>query len=107
MANLFELGEEFLAGCPGDTDKDVDVLFAEAKKAFGKVDILVNNAGVYEFRPLEQIDEQHFRKHFDLNVLGLLLTTKAAVGNINGEGGSIINVSSIASKTPPLNGSRS
>ena len=81
--------------------KQVDLLFAEAKKAFGKIDILVNNAGVYEFRPLEQIDEQHFRKHFDLNVLGLLLATKAAVPNINGDGGSIINLSSIASKTPP------
>jgi len=80
--------------------KDVDLLFTEAKRAFGKIDILVNNAGVYEFRPLEQIDEQHFRKHFDLNVLGLLLATKAAVPNINGDGGSIINVSSIASKTP-------
>jgi 3-oxoacyl-[acyl-carrier protein] reductase len=81
--------------------KDVDRLFTEAKKAFGKIDILVNNAGVYEFRPLEQIDEQHFRKHFDLNVLGLLLATKAAVPNINGDGGSIINVSSVVSKTPP------
>jgi 3-oxoacyl-[acyl-carrier protein] reductase len=82
--------------------KDVDLLFAEAKKAFGKVDILVNNAGVYEFRPLEEIDEKHFRKHFDLNVLGLLLATKAAVRNINGDGGSIINVSSIVTKTPPV-----
>src|SRR5215470_4374098 len=81
--------------------KEVDLLFTETKKAFGKIDILVNNAGVYEFRPLEQIDEQHFRKHFDLNVLGLLLATRAAVPNINGDGGSIINVSSIASKTPP------
>jgi 3-oxoacyl-[acyl-carrier protein] reductase len=81
--------------------RDVDTLFNEAKKAFGKIDILVNNAGVYEFRPLDQIDEQHFRKHFDLNVLGLLLTTKAGVQHINGDGGSIINVSSIASKTPP------
>jgi 3-oxoacyl-[acyl-carrier protein] reductase len=84
---------------------EVDRLFVEAKKAFGKIDVLVNNAGVYEFRPLEQIDEPHFRKHFDLNVLGLLLTTKAAVGNINGDGGSIINVSSIASKTPPAGSS--
>lgn len=85
--------------------KDVNTLFTETKKAFGKIDILVNNAGVYEFRPLEQIDEEHFRKHFDLNVLGLLLTTKAAVQNINGDGGSIINVSSIASKTPPAGSS--
>jgi 3-oxoacyl-[acyl-carrier protein] reductase len=79
----------------------VGALFVEAKRAFGKIDILVNNAGVYEFRPLEQIDEQHFRKHFDLNVLGLLLATKEAVKNINGDGGSIINLSSIGSKTPP------
>ena len=85
--------------------KDVELLFAEAKRAFGKIDILVNNAGVYEFRPLEQIDEPHFRKHFDLNVLGLLLTTRVAVQNLNGEGGSIINVSSIASKTPPAGSS--
>jgi len=85
--------------------QDVERLFAETKKAFGKIDILVNNAGVYEFRPLEQIDEPHFRKHFDLNVLGLLLTSKAAIQNINGDGGSIINVSSIASKTPPAGSS--
>ena len=85
--------------------KEVDQLFGEAKKAFGKIDILVNNAGVYEFRPSEQIDEPHFRRHFDLNVLGLLLATKAAVPNINGEGGSIINVSSIVSKTPPAGSS--
>jgi 3-oxoacyl-[acyl-carrier protein] reductase len=85
--------------------KEVDYLFAETKKTFGKLDILVNNAGVYEFRPLEEVDEQHFRKQFDLNVLGLLLSTKAAVENINGDGGSVINVSSIASKTPPPGGS--
>ena len=81
--------------------EEVKFLFAEAKKAFGNLDILVNNAGVYEFRPLESVDEEHFRRHFDLNVLGLLLSTKAAVENINGSGASIINVSSVAAKTPP------
>lgn len=80
--------------------EEIKKLFAETTKSFGKVDILVNNAGVYEFRPLEAVDEDHFRKHFDLNVLGLLLTTKEAVAHMNGDGGSIINVSSIASKTP-------
>lgn len=82
---------------------DVDRLFKQTKDNFGHIDILVNNAGRYEFRPLEQIDEEHFRKHFDLNVLGLLQTTKAAVANMNGNGGSIINVSSIAALTPPAN----
>src|ERR1700746_318737 len=80
-------------------------LFAETEAAFGNVNILVNNAGVYEFRPLESVDEEHYRKLLYLNVLGLLLTTKKAVVHMNGEGGSIINVSSIASKTPAINSS--
>jgi len=57
----------------------------------------VNNAGVYEFAPLEAVTEQHFHKHFDLNVLGLLLATKEAVKHMGSEGGSIINISSVAS----------
>jgi 3-oxoacyl-[acyl-carrier protein] reductase len=85
--------------------EEIKKLFAETTKSFGDVDILVNNAGVYEFRPLEAVDEAHIRKHFDLNVLGLLLTTKEAVAHMNGQGGSIINVSSVASKTPGPNGS--
>lgn len=80
---------------------DVSALFAETKKAYGKVDILVNNAGVFDFQPLEAIDEKHFRKHFDVNVLGLLLVTQGAVSLMNGDGGSIINLSSVVSKTPP------
>lgn len=79
---------------------DIQKLFRESVAAFGKIDILVNNAGVYEFRPLESIDETHFQKHFDLNVLGLLLTTQEAVRHMNGDGGSIINISSVAAKTP-------
>ncbi len=83
---------------------DVDKLFAEAKKAFGKVDILVNNAGVYEFAPIEEITEDSYRRQFDLNVLGTLLSTQAAVKAMNG-GGSIINLSSVVSLTPPPSGS--
>src|SRR5207253_7113764 len=91
----------------GDVSRkaDVEKLFAEAKKAFGQLDVLVNNAGIYEFRPLEEIDEAHFRKHFDLNVLGLLLVTQEAAKNFNGAGGSIINISSVASLTPAPAGS--
>jgi 3-oxoacyl-[acyl-carrier protein] reductase len=81
---------------------EVERLFAGATKAFGKIDILVNNAGVYEFAPLEEITEQQFHKHFDVNVLGLLLATQEAVRHFDPVGGSIINISSaVTSLTPP------
>ena len=83
---------------------DIDRLVAETKRAFGKLDILVNNAGIYEFAPLEQITEDHFHRHFNLNVLGLLLVTQAALKLFGKEGGSIINISSIASTFTPANG---
>jgi 3-oxoacyl-[acyl-carrier protein] reductase len=89
----------------GDVSKQADItkLFAETKKAYGKVNILVNNAGVYEFAPLEAITEELFHKQFNLNVLGLLLTTKEAVKLIGAEGGSIINVGSGVSTIHPPN----
>jgi 3-oxoacyl-[acyl-carrier protein] reductase len=76
---------------------DIERLFAETKKAFGRLDVLVNNAGVYEFAPLENVTEDHFHKHFDLNVLGLLLASKEAVKYFGSAGGSIINISSVVS----------
>jgi len=88
----------------GDVSKkaDIDQLFAATKEAYGKLDIMVNNAGVYEFSPLEAINEEHFHKQYNLNVLGLLLTTQEAVKLIGAEGGSIINISSVVSTyTPP------
>src|SRR5438309_443244 len=84
---------------------DIERLFAETKKAFGAFDILVNNAGVYEFLPLEQVTEDHFHKQFNVNVLGLILTTQEAVKQFGAAGGSIINVSSIASTAAPPGGS--
>src|SRR5438034_8615736 len=81
---------------------DVERLFAEAEKAFGKIDILVNNAGVYEFVPLEEVTEPQFHRMFDTNVLGMLLTTQEALKHFNADGGSIINIGSLASSlTPP------
>lgn len=77
--------------------EEIKKLFSETKKAFGKVDILVNNAGIYEFAPLEDITPAHFHKIFDLNVLGLILTTQEAVKHFGKEGGNIINISSVAS----------
>ena len=81
---------------------DVEKLFAEAEKAFGKIDIVVNNAGVYEFMPLEEVSEQQFHRMFDTNVLGILLVTQEGLKHFNANGGSIINISSLASSlTPP------
>lgn len=85
--------------------EDIVRLFAETKKAYGKVDILVNNAGVYEFAPLEAITAEHFHKQYDLNVLGLILTTQEAVKHMGPAGGSIINIGSVVSTYSPANGS--
>jgi 3-oxoacyl-[acyl-carrier protein] reductase len=88
-----------------DVSKQADIarLFAETKKAYGKLNILVNNAGTYEFAPLDAITEELFHKQFNLNVLGLLLTTKEAVKLIGPEGGSIINIGSGVSTVCPPN----
>jgi 3-oxoacyl-[acyl-carrier protein] reductase len=80
---------------------DIERLFAETRKAFGRVDILVNNAGIYDFAPLEEITAEHFHKQFDLNVLGLLLTTQEAVRHFGPEGGSVVNLSSVVSTSAP------
>lgn len=81
---------------------DVEKLFVAAEKAFGKIDILVNNAGVYEFMPVENATEQQFHRMFDTNVLGLILATQEALKHFHADGGSIINISSLASSlTPP------
>jgi 3-oxoacyl-[acyl-carrier protein] reductase len=91
----------------GDVSKlaDIGKLFTETKQAFGHVDILVNNAGIYEFSPLENVTVEHFHKQFDLNVLGLLLTTQEAVKHFPASGGSIVNISSVVGPHPLANAS--
>jgi 3-oxoacyl-[acyl-carrier protein] reductase len=88
----------------GDVSKaaEAQAVIDAAVKAFGRLDILVNNAGVYEFSPIEGVTEEHFHRHFNINVLGPLLTTQAAVKYL-GEGGSIINVGSGVSRVTPPN----
>lgn len=92
------------AAIQADVSKPADVerLFAETKKQFGRVDILLNNAGIYEFAPLDNITAEHFHKQFDLNVLGLLMASQAAARQMGDAGGAIINISSVVSTfTPP------
>ena len=87
----------------GDVSKAAEAqgLIDAAIKNFGHLDILVNNSGVYEFLPIDAFTEQHYNKIFNVNVLGLLLTTQAAVKHL-GEGASIINIGSVvSSRTPP------
>jgi 3-oxoacyl-[acyl-carrier protein] reductase len=90
-----------------DVSKAADVkrLFEETKKAFGSVDVLVNNAGVFQFDPLEEITEKEFHREFDTNVLGTILATQQALKHFPRTGGSIINLSSIASQNPVPNSS--
>jgi 3-oxoacyl-[acyl-carrier protein] reductase len=84
------------------TKADVEKLFGATKQAFGQIDILVNSAGVYQFAPLDQITEEEFHRQFNTNVLGLVLATQEAAKHFGPEGGSVVNVSSIAStSTPP------
>jgi 3-oxoacyl-[acyl-carrier protein] reductase len=95
-------GKAIAVGGSVATAAEVDKLFAETKKAYGKLDILVNNAGVYSFTPLEAITEEQIEWIFGTNVKGLLLATKAAVALFPPEGGSVINIGSVASEnTPP------
>ena len=88
----------------GDVSKtaDAEAVVNAAVAHFGKLDVLVNNSGVYEFAPIEAITEDHFHKQFNVNVLGALLTTQAALRHFSTDGGSVINISSVVSRiTPP------
>jgi 3-oxoacyl-[acyl-carrier protein] reductase len=98
VAEIAKQGGQAIA-VQGDVSKkaDIDRLMAETKQAYGRIDILVNNAGVYTpFAPLGQITEEIFHHIYNLNVLGLILTTQEAL-KLMGEGGSIINISSVVS----------
>jgi 3-oxoacyl-[acyl-carrier protein] reductase len=90
----------------GDVSKAAEAqdLIAAAIKNYGRLDILVNNSGVYEFASIESVTEESFHKLFNINVLGLLLTTQAAVKHL-GEGASIINIGSAVSRVTPANSS--
>lgn len=99
-----EIGENAIfVRCDVARRADIDAAIAATLKAFGGLDILVNNAGVYEFLPLEAITPEHYHRQFNINVLGLLLTTQEAVKHFPATGGSIINLGSVVTDlTPPM-----
>ena len=94
-------GQATAIGASVAKEAEIEALFAETKKTYGKVDILVNNAGVYGFAPLEQLTLEEYSRQFSTNVYGLLATTKAALPHFPAEGGSIINISSVVSTLAP------
>ncbi|TSJ42614.1 glucose 1-dehydrogenase [Mucilaginibacter corticis] len=112
-ASSKETAEEIVSGIVGNGGRaiavkgdvaspaDISRLFEETMNAFGAVDILVNNAGVYKFGAIEQVSEADFHHHFNTNVLGVLLTTQAALKSFNENGGSIINIGSLVSTIAP------
>jgi 3-oxoacyl-[acyl-carrier protein] reductase len=106
VADITEKGGRAVA-VQGDVSNKAEIerLFTETKKAFGRLDVLVNNAGIFEFSPLEGVTEEHFHKQFNLNVLGLLLTTQEALKYFDKAGGSVINISSVVSTLAPANAS--
>jgi 3-oxoacyl-[acyl-carrier protein] reductase len=106
VAEIVKKGGKAIA-VQADVSKQADVtrLFAETKKAYGRLDVLVNNAGVYVLGPLESVTEETLHSHFNLNVLGLLLATKEAVKLFGDNGGSVINVGSAISRLTPPNAS--
>src|SRR5208337_4780621 len=89
---------------PGDVSKAAEAqgIIEAAIKNYGRLDILVNNSGIYEFAPIEAVTEEQFHKFFNINVLGLILTTQAAVKHLR-EGGSIINIGSGVTRLTPAN----
>ena len=84
------------------TPEGAQAIIDAAIKAYGRLDVLVNNSGVYEFSPIESVTPEHFHRHFDTNVLGVLLVTQAASRHLR-EGGSIINVGSAVTEIHPVN----
>jgi 3-oxoacyl-[acyl-carrier protein] reductase len=103
VAEIEAAGGKAIAVQANLSDPDsIGGLISTIVKQLGPIDILVNNAGVYEFAPLEAITPEHFHKQFNVNVLGLLLTTQAAVAQFSPKGGSVINIGSVAANGVPM-----
>lgn len=103
VAEINQAGGKAIAVQANLADPDaIGPLIDKTVKALGPIDVLVNNAGIYDFGPVDQITPEQFHKQFNLNVLGLLLTTQAALTHFNPKGGSIINIGSVAAAGVPM-----
>ena len=91
------------AAVQGDVSKsrDVERLFADTSNSFGRIDILVNNAGIYRFAPIENVTEDDFHQHFNINVLSVVLAAKEVIKHFGPDGGTIINLSTAVTSNPP------
>jgi 3-oxoacyl-[acyl-carrier protein] reductase len=98
-------GKAFAIRADMSKPADVERLFEGTKGALGAPNVLVNNAGVFEFGPVENVTEAQFHRHFDINVLGTMLAVQQAIKYFPKGGGSIVNISSIASESPVPNSS--
>ena len=94
-------GKAVAIGASVSSEAEVTRLFEDVRKAFGRVDVLVNNAGVYNPKPIEELSASEFHRHFDTNVLGLLMATKAALPLFPTTGGSIVNIGSVVGTMAP------
>jgi len=102
VAEIKKAGGKALAVQANLADSDsIGPLIASVTREFGPINILINNAGIYEFGPIEAVTPEHFHKQFNVNVLGLLLTTQAALKHFDPKGGSIVNVGSVAAAGVP------
>jgi 3-oxoacyl-[acyl-carrier protein] reductase len=102
VAEIKQVGGKAIAVQANVADPDtIGPLVARVAKELGPISILVNNAGIYEFGPIEAVTPEHFHKQFNVNVLGLLLTTQAALKHFDPKGGSVINIGSVAAAGIP------
>ena len=102
VADIAKAGGHAVAiGGSVSSEDDMTRLFDEVRRSFGRVDVLVNNAGVFAFGPIENLSVAEFSRHYDTNVLGLLLATKTALPLFPATGGSVINISSVVSTFAP------